>query len=124
MGENEVEIKNSRLKYTTYQISALVEEEIKKYGVNKYNIDRDVLESILNYPKIFSLEMYEASSEVLNLTIEELTKIEIETIKPQFRKKNSCDYIKVEELITSANNLFEEMIFNSKINTKTGGSLE
>lgn len=65
-------------KYTTHEISNLVSKQVHEFkgveGLCKaLNIDKQLVRVILSSPKVFSVEMYDIASKILNKSFDELT---------------------------------------------------
>lgn len=115
---NKLSVCHKRVKYTSYELVNEVKKIVDKYTNVKecaehYKISEELIQSILKKPRILTLEMYKVISLMLNKSIKELTEIENISLLPQFRGLKEEE--EVEELLEFANNIFEEIIINSKL---------
>lgn len=111
-------VSQKRLKYTSYELVNSVRDVMHEYTSIKdfaknYDVDEEIIIKILKNPSVLSYDMYKAISIILNKSIKELTEIEDVSLYPQFRGLKDENGIK--ELVEYANNIFEEIIINSKL---------
>lgn len=106
--------------YTSYELSYAIKEKRRQDGISlekfaeKYEIEVALLEKIESAKQLFTYEMYLACSKILDLSIEDITKIESVGIESaSFRTSENDEEVKnVAELV---NRLFYEIIMQKKI---------
>lgn len=118
---NKYIIESQRPQYTSYEITRQIKKAVSEYGgideiKDKFNVDIEIVKSILNNPKLFSLKMYKVASKILEKTLEELTNIQIDKLQPDFRKCRDCETESVYQELKLANIIFDEIIINKKMN--------
>ncbi|AYE35328.1 hypothetical protein [Clostridium septicum] len=115
---NKLSVCHKRVKYTSYELVREVKKIVDKYNnveecAKHYKVSEELIKNILKNSRILTFEMYKVISLMLNKSIKELTEIENVSLIPQFRGLKEEE--QVEDLIEFANNIFEEIIINSKL---------
>lgn len=104
-----------RPKYTKYEISNLVKTKRKEEDLNtkdfvqKYEIEECMLLDIEKCTRSFNVRIYRACSKILGLTVAGLVSYDSE-------EPIHCENKDVQETVNVANEIFNEIIMQHKIN--------
>lgn len=106
-------------KYTQYQLSQMVKEELKKENLSiiefstKNDVNQKLLKDILHQQVKFKASHYEVISILLGISIDEL--LEDEVIKPiSFRNNHKGNNQDINQEIKKISNFFVEVAFLKK----------
>lgn len=106
--------------YTSYELSNLVKKKRKEEGISleecaqRFGISTELLSKVENIKGTFTPKMYRACSAILNLSVEDILKVDNdETEVASYRA--DADSSEVSETVQFANQLFNEIIMQRKI---------
>lgn len=114
---------HERPKYSSYQLSRMVEEKRHKLGMSisdiakHYNIDSKVIELIESKSIIFNTKMYKACSTILEKGLDELlSNVKDDESAISFRTTGNNENL--EKTLEVTDKLFHEMIYQRMIATR------
>ena len=106
--------------YLDDEITDLVIDKIQKKSVEllaeELDLDPKNIEVFFKRPQIYTLEMYEIASKIIEIPLEDLLRIEKCNIEVNFRKEDECEIDSIMGFINEANILFDEIINCKRLN--------